>query len=59
MKNGTLKLEGMVANVGTRKIIQASVENSALSPEELGAHLAQKLLTMGADEFIAEVKGIG
>ncbi len=58
VKNGTLKLEGMVADVRTRKIIQASVEDSALSSEELGALLAQKLLAMGADEFIAEAKGI-
>jgi len=58
VKNGTLKLEGMVADVRTRKIIQTSVEDSALSSEELGARLAKKLLAMGGDEFIAEAKGI-
>jgi hypothetical protein len=46
----------MVAGVRTRRIIRTSVEDSALSPEELGVRLAQKLLAMGADEFIAEAK---
>jgi len=58
VKNNILKLKGMVADVRTRRIIHASVEDSSLSPEEQGAQLAQELLAMGADEFIAEVKGI-
>lgn len=57
IKDDKLKLEGMVADVKTRKTIHASVEDSALSPQELGALLAQKLLVMGADEFIAGAKG--
>ena len=56
VKNGTLKLEGMVADVSEKKIVRASVEGSATSPEELGVRLAQKLLVMGADEFIVEAK---
>jgi len=28
-----------------------------MSPEEVGARLAQKMLAMGASEFIAEVRG--
>lgn len=59
VKNGTLQLEGMVADVGTRKIIRASAKDSTLSPQELGARLAQKLLMMGADKFIAEAQGTG
>ncbi len=57
VKNGTLQLGGMVADVGTRKIIRASAKDSTLSAQELGARLAQKLLAMGADEFIAGGKG--
>ena len=57
MKYGTLQLGGMVADVGTRKIIRASAMDSTLSAQELGARLAQKLLAMGADEFIAGGKG--
>ncbi len=58
VENGKLKLEGMAADVKSEKIIRASMEDKALSSEELGAQLAQKLLAMGADEFIAEAKGI-
>ena len=54
VENGTLQLEGMVADVGTGKIIRSLARDSALSPQELGARLAQKLLAMGADEFVAE-----
>jgi hydroxymethylbilane synthase len=57
MKYGTLQLGGMVADVGTRKIIRASAMDSTLSAQELGVRLAQKLLAMGADEFIAVGKG--
>ena len=51
----TLKLEGMVADVRKRKILQGSEEGSTVAPEELGVSLAQKLLALGADEFLAEV----
>jgi len=54
VNNGTLQLEGMVADVGTGKTIHASAKDSTLSPQELGTHLAQKLVAMGADTFIAE-----
>ncbi|MFC1987536.1 hydroxymethylbilane synthase [Chloroflexota bacterium] len=59
VKDGMLKLEGMVASVGTKKIMRASIEDSTIASEELGVRLAQKLLAMGADEFIDEVRVIG
>jgi len=52
----TLKLEGMVADVGGKKILHSSEEGSATTPEKLGEKLAQKLIAMGADEFIVEAK---
>ena len=56
--NGTtLRLEGMVADVRKRKILQRSEEGSAAAPEELGVRLVQKLLAMGAEEFLAEARG--
>ncbi|MFC2005719.1 hydroxymethylbilane synthase [Chloroflexota bacterium] len=56
--NGTaLKLDGMVADVSGEKIVHASVEGGAASPEELGEHLAQKMLDTGVAEFINGVKG--
>jgi len=54
VESSTLKLNGMVADVSTKRMICASLANSALSPQELGTRLAQKLLAMGADKFIAE-----
>jgi len=54
--NGTtLRLEGMVGDVGKREILQSSEEGSTAAPAELGVSLAQKLLALGADEFLAEV----
>lgn len=53
----TLKLEGMVASVSSGKMLRASIEGDTLNPEEIGIKLAQQLLAMGADDFIAEVRG--
>jgi len=50
----TLKLRGMVANKSTNNILRASEKGSAVSPEEVGERLAEKMLSMGASEFIAE-----
>ena len=53
--NGTvLRLEGMVADVGRKMTLFSAEEGSNTAPEELGVRLAQKLLRMGASEFIAE-----
>jgi len=55
--NGTdLKLKGMVADVDGERILYDSAEGDALSPEEVGVRLAQKMLAMGASEFITEAK---
>ena len=55
--NGTtLKLEGMVADVGGKKILHSSEEGSATTPEKLGEKLAQKLIAMGAAELITEAR---
>ncbi len=51
-----LKLKGMVAEASGKKILHASEEGSAMSPEEIGVRLAQKLLDMGAEEFITEAR---
>ena len=56
VNGSTLKLEGMVAEVRGKKVLRSSEEGSATTPEKLGEKLAQKLLAMGAAEFIAEVK---
>ena len=55
--NGTtLKLEGMAADVSTKKILRASEKGSVVSPEEVGERLVEKMAGMGASEFIAEAE---
>jgi hydroxymethylbilane synthase len=55
--NGSkLRLEGMVASISGQSVLHASQEGSALSAEEIGAKLAQKMLAMGAAEIIAEAR---
>ncbi len=51
-----LRLNGMASDVRGKKILYSSEEGSNTAPEELGVKLAQKLLGMGADEFIAEAR---
>ncbi len=55
-KGTTLKLDGMVASVTSLKTLRASEEGTALSAEEIGVSLAQKMIGMGASEIIAEAK---
>lgn len=52
----TLKLKGMVADVSDKRLLRASEEGSATAPEHLGVKLMQKMLTMGAANFITEVE---
>ena len=52
----TLKLEGMVADVNTKKILRASEKGSVVFPEEVGERLAEKMVGMGASEFIGEAR---
>jgi hypothetical protein len=47
----------MVADVGKKKALRSSEEGVTTAPEELGIRLTQKLLAMGAEKFLAEVRG--
>jgi hydroxymethylbilane synthase len=51
-----LRLEGMVADINGVKMLRASEEGSAVSPEEIGERLAQKMLAMGASEFLDKAR---
>lgn len=53
----TLKLEGMAADVSGKKMLRAMEEGNSMAPEPVGVQLAQKMLAMGAAEFITEVRG--
>ncbi|MFQ5933766.1 MAG: hydroxymethylbilane synthase [Dehalococcoidia bacterium] len=55
-ENGALRLRGMVADPNTNEIIRAEVAGNGESPEELGAMLADKLVSLGAAELIETVK---
>lgn len=52
VNGASLKLEGMVANINSNKMISASLESGIMSPEELGKHLAEKMLGMRAGELL-------
>ncbi|MCD6567627.1 MAG: hydroxymethylbilane synthase [Dehalococcoidia bacterium] len=55
VSGSTLKLIGMVANDSGNRILRCSEEGSALSPEQVGIKLAQKMIDMGASQIL-EVK---
>ena len=53
-----LKIKGMVADVSGKKILHALEEGNVMSPEEVGMRLAQKMMAMGASEFITEARAV-
>ncbi|MBI2288291.1 MAG: hydroxymethylbilane synthase [Chloroflexi bacterium] len=56
VSGATLKLEGMVADVSRTKVLRAVGEGKAVDAEAVGSRLAQKILSMGAAEFIDKVR---
>jgi hydroxymethylbilane synthase len=56
VNGNVLKLEGMVASMSGGKGLRASEEGSALSAEEIGVKLAERMWGMGAAEIIAEAR---
>ena len=56
IKGNRLILEGMVGSIGKNRLLQSSKEGEAKDAEAIGIRLADKLLGMGGDEFIAEVR---
>jgi len=50
--DGILRLQGMVASTGGRRILRASAEGDPESPELVGDMLARKMLQRGAAEYI-------
>jgi hydroxymethylbilane synthase len=52
----TLKLEGMVASLNSQEVLCALEEGKAISAEEIGVKLAEKMIGMGASELIAEAR---
>jgi len=56
VSDNTLKLEGMVASASGSHILRCSEESDALAPEEVGIRLAQKMVGMGALDYIVEAQ---
>jgi hydroxymethylbilane synthase len=56
VSDGILKLTGMVASVDGVRILRATEEGDAQTPEQVGKQLAQKMAAIGALDCISELK---
>ena len=52
-----LKLRGLVASVDGQRMLKADIQGAVEDAEKLGERLADKLLSMGAEEILASVYG--
>lgn len=57
MKEGRLRLIGLVGSVDGKRIIKDTIEGDPDKAEKLGVTLAEKLLSRGADMILREVYG--
>jgi hydroxymethylbilane synthase len=57
MKEGKLKLTGLVGSVDGKRIIKDTIEGEPGNADKLGVALAEKLLSQGADVILREVYG--
>lgn len=55
VSNGKLKLEGLVSSVDGRRWVRDCLEGLEEGAEELGEHLAELLLSRGADRILKEI----
>jgi hydroxymethylbilane synthase len=56
LENGILTLTGMVASLDGTKLIRDTISGDPIDAEKLGIELAGKLVAMGADKILAEVR---
>lgn len=56
LDNGKLKLTGMVASLDGSTLLKDVVVGESVDAEKLGIELAEKLVSMGADKILAEVR---
>lgn len=54
VKDSLLELNGMVASPSGNRLLRAGDTGQAEAPEELGQRVAERLLSMGAEEILAE-----
>ena len=55
--DNSLRLEGMVAGITSRKVLRLSIEGRADDAEDIGKQLAAQLIRSGAADLIAEAEG--
>jgi hydroxymethylbilane synthase len=58
IEEGILNLKGMIGSVKNQQILYAAEEGPAESAAAIGRSLAQKMMQMGAGDYIAEVKDL-
>jgi hydroxymethylbilane synthase len=56
-ENGALVLYGVVGSLYGERLIRAQDSGNPEEPEELGKHVANQLLMMGAKEILDEIRG--
>jgi len=54
ISGGALMLQGMVISASGSRILRATEGGSAIAPQQVGTRLAQRMLEMGASQFIME-----
>lgn len=59
VEGGVLRLDAMVASLNGSRLVRDHLEGTADSPEDIGVALAERLLKLGADEILAEVRASG
>jgi hydroxymethylbilane synthase len=57
MEKGRLVLYGVVASLGGERIVRAQDSGNPEEPEELGKRVAGRLIMMGAEEILEEIRG--
>ncbi|KPK00398.1 MAG: hypothetical protein AMK71_08390 [Nitrospira bacterium SG8_35_4] len=57
LKDGQLMIEGLVGSLDGKTLIKSSIQGKSEDAEPLGTALAEKLLSQGAGEILAEVYG--
>ena len=56
INGGVLTLRGLVSDLTGKKVIRDRIEGDVSNPEEIGVALAERLLSMGADEILDQLK---
>lgn len=56
IEGGELRLQGVIASLDGKRLFRAEISGSPEEAEELGIALAKRLLAMGADEVLKELR---